>query len=383
MGESGTPSHLQISSRSGNGPALYQATELIEFVGEFQSGAGDEFTAEIGSGSGDSGSGTASGVAGSGYRYGFNGKENDNEVKGEGAQQDYGMRIFDPRVGKFLSVDPLTKSFAWFSPYQFAGNTPIAAIDLDGEEQRIMINWKDVNGNVGRTKLVKHDFTNTNKFWQSIKNGLSNETTYTLEGTKFNATNAQFTSGFEAYKKGSGARTTFVRPNNGTLTFDISTDAKGGQSVKIGFDNAPINEKELYADALRRLGKAANFVGNRIEEAGYVVTAKPGLQEVGIPMIVFGKGVSAGGDVADIGADLLQGKKEDVLIKGGAAAVGLLAGKGIEKIPIKKIGTEAIDTYVGRGAGAIKDGYFNNRRSKVEESDKIDLKIETINTNKK
>ena len=39
---------------------------------------------------------------GNGYRYGFNGKENDNEVKGEGEQQDYGMRIYDPRVGKIF-----------------------------------------------------------------------------------------------------------------------------------------------------------------------------------------------------------------------------------------------------------------------------------------
>ena len=68
------------------------------------------------------------------YRYGFNGKENDNEVKGEGNQQDYGMRIYDPRIGKFLSVDPLTKSYPWLTPYQFASNTPIAAIDLDGLE---------------------------------------------------------------------------------------------------------------------------------------------------------------------------------------------------------------------------------------------------------
>ncbi len=43
-----------------------------------------------------------------GYRYGFNGKENDNEVKGTGAQYDYGFRIYDPRLGRFLSVDPLT-----------------------------------------------------------------------------------------------------------------------------------------------------------------------------------------------------------------------------------------------------------------------------------
>jgi RHS repeat-associated protein len=72
---------------------------------------------------------------GSGYRYGFNGKENDNEVKGiEGSQQDYGMRIYDPRIGRFLSVDPLTRSYPWYTPYQFAGNTPIWAVDLDGGE---------------------------------------------------------------------------------------------------------------------------------------------------------------------------------------------------------------------------------------------------------
>ncbi len=40
------------------------------------------------------------------FRYGFNGKENDNEVKGEGNQQDYGFRIYDLRLGKFLSLDP-------------------------------------------------------------------------------------------------------------------------------------------------------------------------------------------------------------------------------------------------------------------------------------
>lgn len=71
------------------------------------------------------------------YRYGFNGKENDNEVKGEGNQQNYGFRIYDPRIGKFLSVDPLQKKYPWYTPYQFAGNTPIQAIDLDGLEEYV------------------------------------------------------------------------------------------------------------------------------------------------------------------------------------------------------------------------------------------------------
>jgi RHS repeat-associated protein len=68
------------------------------------------------------------------YRFGFNGKENDNEVKGNGNQQDYGMRIYDPRLGRFLSVDPLTGKFAMLTPYQFASNRPIDGIDMDGLE---------------------------------------------------------------------------------------------------------------------------------------------------------------------------------------------------------------------------------------------------------
>jgi RHS repeat-associated protein len=73
-------------------------------------------------------------AATSNYRYGFNGKEKDNEVKGEGNQYDYGMRIYDPRVGRFLSTDPLQKQYPELTPYQFASNSPIEAIDLDGLE---------------------------------------------------------------------------------------------------------------------------------------------------------------------------------------------------------------------------------------------------------
>lgn len=96
--------------------------------------------------------------ANSSYRYGFNGKENDNEVKGEGNQQDYGMRIYDPRLVKFLSVDPLTKTFPFYTPYQFSGNSPIKFIDLDGGEptapKEDLINIRLVNS-VDKGNLIK------------------------------------------------------------------------------------------------------------------------------------------------------------------------------------------------------------------------------------
>lgn len=44
------------------------------------------------------------------------------------------MRINDVRLGKFLSVDPLTNKYPELTPFQFASNSPIMAIDLDGLE---------------------------------------------------------------------------------------------------------------------------------------------------------------------------------------------------------------------------------------------------------
>ncbi|MGK0390993.1 MAG: hypothetical protein ACI94Y_003753 [Maribacter sp.] len=48
--------------------------------------------------------------------------------------QDYGFRLYNPSIGKFLSVDPLSPKYPELTPYQFASNTPIQAIDLDGLE---------------------------------------------------------------------------------------------------------------------------------------------------------------------------------------------------------------------------------------------------------
>jgi RHS repeat-associated protein len=71
-----------------------------------------------------------------GYRYGFNGKELDkNNEFGTANVYDYGFRIYNPSIGRFLSVDPLTRSYPELTPYQFASNSPIQFIDLDGLEK--------------------------------------------------------------------------------------------------------------------------------------------------------------------------------------------------------------------------------------------------------
>src|SRR3990167_576217 len=72
------------------------------------------------------------------YRFGFNGKEMTNEWNDvTGANYDYGFRIYSPGLGRFLSMDPLSREYPWYTPYQFAGNNPIWAIDRDGLEEQV------------------------------------------------------------------------------------------------------------------------------------------------------------------------------------------------------------------------------------------------------
>jgi RHS repeat-associated protein len=66
------------------------------------------------------------------YKYGFNGKENDNEIKGAGNSYDFGARIYDPRLGRFLSVDKLTGEAPMLTPYHFCSNAPVSKVDVDG-----------------------------------------------------------------------------------------------------------------------------------------------------------------------------------------------------------------------------------------------------------
>ncbi len=66
------------------------------------------------------------------HRYGFNGMPEDNELKGEGNSLDFGARFYDPRVGRFLSLDPLYNKYPNLSPYVAFADNPVMFVDPDG-----------------------------------------------------------------------------------------------------------------------------------------------------------------------------------------------------------------------------------------------------------
>ncbi|MFL0169520.1 RHS repeat domain-containing protein [Tenacibaculum maritimum] len=69
------------------------------------------------------------------YRYGFQGQEKDDEVKGEGNSINYKFRMHDPRIGRFFAVDPLTDKYPHYTPYSFSGNKVIRFVELEGMEE--------------------------------------------------------------------------------------------------------------------------------------------------------------------------------------------------------------------------------------------------------
>jgi RHS repeat-associated protein len=84
------------------------------------------------------------------YRYGFNGMEKDDEVKGSGNSYDFGARIYDSRLNRWLSLDPLASKYPSMSPYNFVGNNFANYIDYDGRD----FGYKIVHNEKGGTITI-------------------------------------------------------------------------------------------------------------------------------------------------------------------------------------------------------------------------------------
>jgi RHS repeat-associated protein len=68
------------------------------------------------------------------YRYGYNGMEKDGEASGSGNSYTTEFRQYDPRLGRWKSLDPLMMEFPDMSPFCAFDNNPVLYIDLNGLE---------------------------------------------------------------------------------------------------------------------------------------------------------------------------------------------------------------------------------------------------------
>ena len=66
------------------------------------------------------------------YRFGFNGFEKDDEIKGSGNHLSFGDYGYDPRIGRRWNVDPEISAMPSLSSYAVFKNNPIMFIDPSG-----------------------------------------------------------------------------------------------------------------------------------------------------------------------------------------------------------------------------------------------------------
>ncbi|HES59999.1 MAG TPA: hypothetical protein ENO18_06165, partial [Caldithrix sp.] len=44
----------------------------------------------------------------------------------------FGARYYDPEIGRWMAVDPLSDKYPHLNPYNYVGNNPLSNIDNDG-----------------------------------------------------------------------------------------------------------------------------------------------------------------------------------------------------------------------------------------------------------
>ncbi|MBS1656289.1 MAG: HNH endonuclease, partial [Bacteroidetes bacterium] len=88
---------------------------------------------------------------------GFNGKERDKDISSLTAY-DYGFRIYNPGLGKFLSVDPLASEYPWNSTYAFAENDVIRSIDIEGAEKHVQTFAYAISNGETVAKVISNDY---------------------------------------------------------------------------------------------------------------------------------------------------------------------------------------------------------------------------------
>lgn len=182
----------------------------------------------------------------SSYRYGFNGMEKDDEAKGRGNSYTTEFRQYDPRLGRWLSIDPLFKNFPWQSPYVAFDNNPILNTDPKGLAAE--------GESVGGDKLNK--LTNRKGKLESKRDNLSG-IRKALVNTRIKILESRISSMTSVFPEENGS---------GSMTPQANFDLTGTKGVKSGEYSVPdgtIKETEVDASPeIKQFGYRVPIVQN-------------------------------------------------------------------------------------------------------------------------
>jgi RHS repeat-associated protein len=214
------------------------------------------------------------------YRYGFQNQEKDDEIKGAGNSVNFEFRMYDARVGRWLSVDALEKKYPENSTYVFCSNNPIFFVDPDGRENIPALLWALNNmANQGITSDYSNPWYGSKEggwtfkqgviptrivcyesCWISYMNGASATTLKTLK-TGF-STNGL---GFNGRSSESGGENWFKKGNesNGRLFLTDITKGELGDIVFMGESAGMEGHAVMLASEITK--ESIEFEGKIIE----------------------------------------------------------------------------------------------------------------------
>jgi hypothetical protein len=196
------------------------------------------------------------------------------------------LKIEPEQLLRFLSVDPLTKDYPWYTPYQFAGNKPIMAIDLDGLEEFVKIFLPDGGTGYNYIKTINYsDLYPGQKYGPLGKAGTASVLfkTYADDKKSFSEAKVQisyldnnnqriFKEGIFDFGKTLGAYTKFANsiqggsdpanegakiPDNGSVALGVSGVGSYGVGASVSFAWDKKGGKALQFNTEQALGYEA------------------------------------------------------------------------------------------------------------------------------
>lgn len=112
-------------------------------------------------------------------RYAYNGMEKNSEWN-EGSY-DFGARIYDGRLGRWLAIDPMVFKYPMFSSYCAMGDNPILFVDVEGRSFVVYIVVEKKNETTSVIEKINYKVT-----FNGTKTTMQQVTT-TKEGTTYGA----------------------------------------------------------------------------------------------------------------------------------------------------------------------------------------------------
>jgi hypothetical protein len=272
------------------------------------------------------------------------------------------MRISNSNLGRFLSVDPLSRDYPFLTPYQFASNRPIDGVDLDGQEwiKFTLSVWKDpTTGELISTS--EREVTSTVEEKATYGNSGVLYETYDLDTKSFKydyvpevivePSVAQNIDG--AITKTNSVIIDNVKTAVGKLDANLygsyDKNAGGWEGDNDGVNTGTIWKKEVDATAtgLQWAGKGTKYAGTALLPTPFA--------PLGLTLRKVGEGVELAGDALEIGQAYYEGGRDKAALKATNIIANSIAGELIKRSGADKVTKAIIEDIIG----GVSDGFVD------------------------